>query len=88
MPWVLLVWRWSPPSGCGQAAFGSTLHAPACVCECVWREEGTARGLEQPRDEGGCHTGTGNVLSAYASARACECSSQGVGTRRCALRGG
>lgn len=44
--------------------------ARACVCECVWREEGNARGLARPRDEGGCHTGTGNVLSACAGARA------------------
>lgn len=57
-------WLW-------QAAFASTLHESACVCEYVWREKGTARGLERQRDEGGCHTGTGNVLSAYASARAC-----------------
>lgn len=36
----------------------------------MWREEGNARGLARPRDEGGCHTGTGNVLSACAGARA------------------
>lgn len=63
-------WRRSPPSGCRRAGFSSTLHARACECVCVWREEGNARGLARPRDEGGCHTGTGNVLSACAGARA------------------
>lgn len=59
----------------------------ACVRECVWREEGTARGLERPRDGGGwvSHRDRKRAVCVCQCSCVCGCSSQGAGTRRCAL---